>query len=161
MTSNGIHLKAISLEIPPPPFAEVSLKITYLKLNWDPPGANELKPLGIAISQSSTETSLPVCIIWRVTSRDSSWVISIYGCRHKRQIGCHKLIWGRIILSPPKWKRARKHSMHSHHQTRQNIMLAFLVMTVIAILYFIPPMLHRKRRKQRQHSSSKFNLFLF
>ena len=30
--SSGIHLRAISLEIPQPPFAKVSLQITYLKL---------------------------------------------------------------------------------------------------------------------------------
>ena len=40
--SSGIHLKAISQEIPQPPFTKVSLKITYLKLSWNLPGANEL-----------------------------------------------------------------------------------------------------------------------
>ena len=40
--SSGIHLRAISLEIPQPPFTKVSLKITYLKLTWNLPGANEL-----------------------------------------------------------------------------------------------------------------------
>ena len=40
--SSGIHLRAISYEIPQPPFPEVSLKITNLKLNWNLPGANEL-----------------------------------------------------------------------------------------------------------------------
>ena len=39
---SGIHLRTISLEIPQPPFIKVSMKITYLKLNWNPPGANEL-----------------------------------------------------------------------------------------------------------------------
>ena len=45
---SGIHLRAISQEIPQPPFTKVSLKITYLKLNWNLPGANELThwPLG-------------------------------------------------------------------------------------------------------------------
>ena len=40
--STVIHLRAISSEVPQPPFAKVSLKITYLKLNWNLPGANEL-----------------------------------------------------------------------------------------------------------------------
>ena len=40
--SSGIHLRAISWEIPQPPFAKVSLKITYLKSNWNLPGASEL-----------------------------------------------------------------------------------------------------------------------
>ena len=31
--SSGIHLRAISEEIPQPPFTKVSLKITNLKLN--------------------------------------------------------------------------------------------------------------------------------
>ena len=39
--SRGIHLRAISYEIPQPPFTKISLKITYLKLNWNLPGANE------------------------------------------------------------------------------------------------------------------------
>ena len=39
--SSGIYLGAISLEIPQPPFTKVFLK-TYLKLNWNLPGANEL-----------------------------------------------------------------------------------------------------------------------
>ena len=40
--SSGIHLRAISLEIPQPPFTKISLKITYLKSNWNLLGANEL-----------------------------------------------------------------------------------------------------------------------
>ena len=39
---SGIHLRAISYEIPQPPFNKISLKIIYLKLNWNIPGANEL-----------------------------------------------------------------------------------------------------------------------
>ena len=39
---SGIHLRAISSEIPQLPFTKVSLKITFLKLNWNLPGANEL-----------------------------------------------------------------------------------------------------------------------
>ena len=42
---SGIHLRAISLEIPQPPFNKISLKITYLKLNWNLAGANELMHL--------------------------------------------------------------------------------------------------------------------
>ena len=45
--SSGIHLRAISLEIPQPPFIKVSLKITYLKLNWNLPGTNELAQTAI------------------------------------------------------------------------------------------------------------------
>ena len=40
--SSGVHLRAISYEIPQPPFTKISLKIIYLKLNWNLPGANEL-----------------------------------------------------------------------------------------------------------------------
>ena len=40
--SSGIHLRAISREMPQPPFTTFSLKITYMKLNWNLPGANEL-----------------------------------------------------------------------------------------------------------------------
>ena len=40
--SSGIHLRAISQEIPQPLFTKVSLKIAYLKLNWNLPGANDL-----------------------------------------------------------------------------------------------------------------------
>ena len=36
--SSGIHLRAISWDIPQPPFAKVSLKITDLKLIWNLPG---------------------------------------------------------------------------------------------------------------------------
>ena len=36
--SSGIHQRAISWEIPQPPFTQVSLKITFLKLNWNLPG---------------------------------------------------------------------------------------------------------------------------
>ena len=32
----------IWVQIPQPPFTKISLKITYLKLNWNLPGANEL-----------------------------------------------------------------------------------------------------------------------
>ena len=32
-------------ELPQPPFIKISLKITYLKLNWNLPGANELDRL--------------------------------------------------------------------------------------------------------------------
>ena len=32
---SGIHLRAISQEIPQPPFTNISLKITNLKLNWN------------------------------------------------------------------------------------------------------------------------------
>ena len=41
--SSSIHLRAISYEIPQPPFTKISLEITYLKLNWNLPGANELR----------------------------------------------------------------------------------------------------------------------
>ena len=41
--SIGIHLMANSLEIPQPAFTKISLKITYLILNRNLPGANELK----------------------------------------------------------------------------------------------------------------------
>ena len=44
--SSGIHLRAISWEMPQPPFTKVSLKMTYLKLNWKLPGANELTHWG-------------------------------------------------------------------------------------------------------------------
>ena len=40
--SSGIHLRVISYEIPQPPFTKVSLKFTYLHLNRNLPGANEL-----------------------------------------------------------------------------------------------------------------------
>ena len=41
--SSGIHLSAISWEIPArPQFTKISLTITYLKLNWNLPRANEL-----------------------------------------------------------------------------------------------------------------------
>ena len=67
--SSGIHLRAISLETPQQPFTTVSLKITYLKLNWNLPGANELS----SSSMSSYFTlSLPAHIIslieaeWRI-----------------------------------------------------------------------------------------------
>ena len=40
--SSVIHLRAISQEIPQPPFTKISLKITYLESNWNIPGANEL-----------------------------------------------------------------------------------------------------------------------
>ena len=41
--SSGIHLRAISWEIPQPLFTKVGLKITYLKLIWNLPGANDLR----------------------------------------------------------------------------------------------------------------------
>ena len=43
--SSGIHLSAILQEIPQipkPPIAKISLKITYLNFHWNLPGANEL-----------------------------------------------------------------------------------------------------------------------
>ena len=40
--SSGIHLKVILQEILQPSFTKISLKITYLKFDWNPPGANEL-----------------------------------------------------------------------------------------------------------------------
>ena len=40
--SSGIHLRTISWDIPQPPFAKVSVKITYLELIWNLPGTNEL-----------------------------------------------------------------------------------------------------------------------
>ena len=47
--SSGIYLRAISYEIPQPPFIKFSLKITYLKLIWNLPGANELKSVNMLI----------------------------------------------------------------------------------------------------------------
>ena len=41
--SNDIHIRAISQEMPQPPITEIRLKITYLKVHSDFPGANELK----------------------------------------------------------------------------------------------------------------------
>ena len=49
----GIHLRAISWEIPQPSFTEFSLKITCLKLNWN--GANELN-LKVTKSHSSVQS---------------------------------------------------------------------------------------------------------
>ena len=40
--SSGIHLRAISSEIPQPSLTKINLKIIYLKLNWNLPGLNEL-----------------------------------------------------------------------------------------------------------------------
>ena len=48
--SSGIHLRAVSWEIPHPPFTKISLKITYLKLNWNLPGVNELISLSCICS---------------------------------------------------------------------------------------------------------------
>ena len=39
---SGINLKAISYEIPQPPFTKIILKVTYLQLNWNLLEANEL-----------------------------------------------------------------------------------------------------------------------
>ena len=41
---NDIHLGVISEQIPQQSITNLSLKTTYLKLNSNPPGANELKP---------------------------------------------------------------------------------------------------------------------
>ena len=43
LTSNDIHIRTISQEIPQPSIAKIRLKITYLKFYWNFPGANELK----------------------------------------------------------------------------------------------------------------------
>ena len=56
--SSGIHLRAISLEIPQAPFTKVSLKITYVKLNLNSPGANEL----MAVSISAVKLQVPCSI---------------------------------------------------------------------------------------------------
>ena len=42
----SVYLRAIWQQIPQPPFTWVSLKIIYLKLIWDLPGANELTHWG-------------------------------------------------------------------------------------------------------------------
>ena len=42
--SSGIHLSAISTEIPQPSVTEISSKITYLNFHSNFPGANELIP---------------------------------------------------------------------------------------------------------------------
>ena len=74
--SSGIHLRSISSEIPQPPFTKVSLKITYLKLNWNLPGANELR------QHPHIETS-PWCPSAKVINVDQTlthrgWVTHIY-----------------------------------------------------------------------------------
>ena len=43
--SRKIHLRAISQELPYPSITKISLKIIYLKFNWNLPGANELKSI--------------------------------------------------------------------------------------------------------------------
>ena len=40
--SSGIHMTAISQEMSQPSITKISLKITFLKLLWNLPGANEL-----------------------------------------------------------------------------------------------------------------------
>ena len=51
----GIHLRAISQEIPQPPFTKTSLKINYSKLNWNLPGAKELsRAMQCGIPQQNT-----------------------------------------------------------------------------------------------------------
>ena len=40
--ASGIHLRAISQEIPQPPITKISLKIIYVKFHSNLPGANEL-----------------------------------------------------------------------------------------------------------------------
>ena len=55
--SNGIHLRAISYEIPQSPFTKIILTITYLKLNWNIPGANEV----------------PIILIWLYSPAQRSW----------------------------------------------------------------------------------------
>ena len=56
---SGIHLRAISSEIPQPPFTKVSLKITHLKLNQNLPGANEL----IVMRNPGLESLSRSCVI--------------------------------------------------------------------------------------------------
>ena len=43
--SSGIHIRAISLEIPQASGTEINLKTTYVKFQSDLPGANELTHL--------------------------------------------------------------------------------------------------------------------
>ena len=40
---SDIHMKAISQEMPQPPVTKIHLKITYLNLHSNFPGANELR----------------------------------------------------------------------------------------------------------------------
>ena len=56
---------AISYEIPQPPFTKISLKITYLKLNLNFPGANEL--------------TFTVCYSWT-----NAWVCQLFHCVFKK-----------------------------------------------------------------------------
>ena len=43
--ASDIHMRAVSQEIPQPSVTEISLKISYLKLNSNLPGASKLIPL--------------------------------------------------------------------------------------------------------------------
>ena len=45
--SSGIHLRAISKEIPEPSITKISLEIAYLIFHSNFPGANELMPENI------------------------------------------------------------------------------------------------------------------
>ena len=70
--SSGIHLMAVSWEIPQPPFTEVSLKMTYLKLNLNHPGANEL--IRCYLNMDTDQWSWRWTIIW------INFILPLYLC---------------------------------------------------------------------------------
>ena len=50
LRSSDVHLRAILLEISEPSVTKISLKIAYLKLNWNLPGASELLYVAIFVA---------------------------------------------------------------------------------------------------------------
>ena len=62
---SSLHLRATS-QTPPPPITKISLKITYLKLHWNLPGANGLNLI----------THLELC--WQWYNSSSKLVICGY-----------------------------------------------------------------------------------